>query len=158
MNYIIDGYNVGHNLPEAAQWLKKGETRQAITIILNFILSALNGKDEIIVVFDGQAGPHSVPGSYGPIRIQFSQKPQTADDIIRNFIRSHPKPEQWTVITSDNEILYTAKDMGAQTLTSARFTTRKFVKSNAYEHNEKYNPEQVDVNAWLKLFNGESGA
>ena len=158
MNYIIDGYNLGHKLPKAASWLKQGDTDKAVTVILNYVQAALSGSGQIIVVFDGQAGPHVHPGSFGSIRIKFSRKPQTADDIIREFIRSHPKPEQWTVISSDNEILYTAKDMGAKIRTSRDFAAQSGPGGKQNEHSEKYDPGSVDVDAWLKLFNGESGA
>ncbi len=157
MNYIIDGYNLGHKLPKAASWLKQGDTDKAITIILNYVQAALSGKGQIIVVFDGQAGPHAHPGSFGSIRVKFSRKPQTADDIIREFIRSHPQPGQWTVISSDNEILYTAKDMGAKIRTSQEFAAQSRKGSKQNEHSEKYDPGPVDVDAWLKLFKEEGG-
>jgi len=153
MNYIIDGYNLGHKLTKAADWLKKGDTEKAITIILNHIQANISGTGQVIAVFDGQAGPHAHPGSYGSIRIRFSRKPQTADDIIRDFIRNHPKPEQWTVISSDNEILYTAKDMGAKILTSQQFALAASSRPRQSEHSEKYDPGNVDVDAWMKLFN-----
>ena len=153
MNYIIDGFNLGHKLPAAAIWLKKSETERAIPIILNFIRAALPGTAKIIVVFDGKAGVFPAMSHPPGIQVKFSRKPQTADDIIRKFIREETEPKNWTVISSDNEIIYTARDMGAYVLSAKQFASQTNSKKTPVENLEKYQPENIDVDAWLKLFN-----
>ncbi len=157
MNYIIDGYNLGHKLPAAAAWLKKGETERALPIILNYIRASLPGSGKIIAVFDGKAGVFPAVQHPAGIRVKFSRKPQTADDIIREFIRHETAPKSWTVISSDNEIIYTARDMGAHVLSAKQFAVQKKTQKASAENSEKYQPQNVDVEAWLKLFNEKGG-
>jgi len=155
MNYIIDGYNLGHKIPSASNWLKKGETEKAIPIILNHIQAMLLRSGEIIVVFDGKSGVFPAAQYSSRIRVKFSRKPQTADDIIRTFIRNQAHPENWTVISSDNEIIYTARDMGAKVQSAKQFAAPPSSKSSGSEISEKYQPQNVDVDEWLKLFNAK---
>ena len=153
MNYIIDAYNVGHKISAAAEWLSKGQTEKAIPIILSHIQSALPQAGEIIAVFDGKSGNLQSRFPSTRIKIKFSKKPQTADDIIRNFIRRQANPSNWTVVSSDNEIVYTARDMGAKVQTAQQFTNAKTPKTRISENPEKYQPGNVDVDEWLKIFN-----
>ena len=157
MNYIIDGFNLGYKLPAAAERLKKGEIEIALPIILNFIRSVLPAGVKIIVVFDGKKGVFPALVHPPGIRVKFSHKPQTADDIIREFIRYEEAPKNWTVITSDNEIIYTARDMGAHVITSQQFAGRQNSKKTTAENPQKYRPQNIDVEAWLKLFNAKGG-
>ncbi len=157
MNYIIDGYNLGHKLPAAAGWLKKGETEKALPLILNYIRAVLPVTAKIIVVFDGKTGIFPALQNPAGIRVKFSRKPQTADDIIREFIRYETNPKSWTVISSDNEIIYTAQDMGAHVLSAKQFAVRQNNKKAATENSEKYQPQNIDIEAWLKLFNAKGG-
>lgn len=152
MNYIIDGYNLGHKLPNAARHLKQGETDKAIQLILSYIRASLSSTGKIIVVFDGKKGYFPNQAYPAGLTIRFSRKPQTADDIIRNFIRNQAHPKNWTVISSDNEIIYTAQDMGAKVLKTLKsgFSGKK--NSASVKYDEKYQPQNVNVQEWLKLF------
>lgn len=152
MNYIIDGYNLGHKLANAAERLKKGETDKAIQIILTYIRAALPQSGQIIVVFDGKKGYFPMQPRQAGLTVKFSRKPQTADDIIRDFIRNQRQPKNWTVISSDNEIIFTAQDMGAQVLKFLNTHPSPKNGSTAVEYSEKYQPQNVDVQEWLKLF------
>ena len=154
--YIIDGYNLGFKIPTISHWISKGETDKAIKLILNFINShpALRSA-QVTVVFDGKHGVHQTPHSYHGVQVKFSKKPETADDIIRNFLRKAEDIRSWTVVTSDNEIEYTAKDLGAQTIKSEVFKNQaqshspdKILKENE----QKYNPGEVDIDYWLEQF------
>lgn len=152
MNYIIDGYNLGHKLNNVAAYLKKGETDTAIQLILTYIHASLSSAGKIIVVFDGKKGyfpNHHYPAG---LTIKFSRKPQTADDIIRNFIRNQTHPKNWTVVSSDNEIIYTAQDMGAKVLKTLNSASAGKSGPRAVEYDEKYQPQNVDVQEWLRLF------
>lgn len=157
MNYLIDGFNLGYKIPAIASLLKKGETEKAIPLILNHVSARLRGSNDIIVVFDGKSGITSFPSAQGRIRVKFSRKPQTADDIIRQFIRNESHPKDWTVISSDNEIIFTARDMGAQVLNADQFVSPIITSSKQKNNSEKYDPQNVDVDSWLKLFDAGEG-
>jgi len=94
-----------------------------------------------------------IPG----IKLLFSQKPQTADDIIRDFIRKTTNIENWFVVSSDNEIRFTAQDHGAKALKSTDFLKQTFAQKKIENQmsQKKTNPDNVDVEYWRKLF--ESG-
>ena len=156
-NYIIDGYNLGFKISSIAKWISAGETENAIQLIRNYVMSRLGQKaDQIILVFDGKTGNPAGNPKHGKIKILFSKKPQTADDIIRQFIRSQKNTSQWIVVSSDSEIRFTAEDMGAKAMTSENLIAslkQNRNKSQTKINNEKYQPENVDVNYWLDKFN-----
>ncbi len=153
---IIDGFNLAHKFPPIAQKIKSGEIDAALTLTLNQVKKILSPKvSRLIVVFDGTDNPHHYPSGHPNIKIMFSRKPETADDIIRNFIRNTDDVNEWTVVSSDNEILFTARDHGAKTAKSENFKRRidRAGRPGRTALNpEKYNPEDVDLDYWLPLF------
>ena len=157
MNYIIDGFNLAFKIESIAQSIKIGDTNKAIKQLIFFVQSRLSGKNsKIIIVFDGQDNNQPKKTSYNGASILFSKKPQTADDIIRDFIRKTHQIKNWIVISSDNEIIYTAKDHGAKTMKSVDFI--KIQKTNSAKNDlsiekEKSDPENIDVDYWRKIFN-----
>ena len=158
MNYIIDGYNLAFKISAIAPNLKKGQTDLAIKQLTQFVRSRIkNRKNKIIIVFDGRNMQGQLQSQISGIKLMFSHKPQTADDIIRDFIRKTPNIENWYVVSSDNEIIFTAQDHGAKTLKSTEFLKQTFAgkKSENQLSNKKTNPENIDVEYWRKLF--ESG-
>lgn len=155
-NYIIDGFNLGFKIPGIAQWITSGHIDQAIKLIINHIQSSISAKaDNILLVLDGRYQNSSSITVSKKIKIRFSRKPQTADDIIRDFIRTQEKPGNWVVVSSDHEIINTARAMGAEVLPSEKLIEAgsvKAKKSQPRERQEKYNPEHIDMDYWLKKF------
>jgi predicted RNA-binding protein with PIN domain len=155
---IIDGYNLAHKIPQIAQWIKKGDTEKAIRLLINWLLRGhAAGKSQIILALDGKRGYFNEQTYSAHIKLIFSRKPQTADDIIRNFIRNSNNPAELTIVSSDNEIIYTAKDHGAKSIKSEEFIRQQRTKSQnkkdaAEPIKEKYNPENIDMGYWLNLF------
>jgi predicted RNA-binding protein with PIN domain len=154
-NYIIDGFNLGFKIPEIARWIKSGQTDRAIQLILNHVNKSINIRaNQVIVVFDGRHSSNQELPAYSNITVRFSNKPQTADDIIRDFIRNCKKPEDWVVISSDSEIRHTARIMGSELKKSESFADSNKNKKQKLNPamREKYNPNSVDVDYWLKQF------
>jgi predicted RNA-binding protein with PIN domain len=155
---IIDGYNLAHKHPQLSPWLKKGDTEKTIRLLINWLLQIPNAKSrQIILALDGKRGFFNEHNYSANIKLIFSQKPQTADDIIRNFIRNANNPSEITVVSSDNEIIYTAQDHGAKSIKSEIFIREQnkkpaAQKSSSTPNSEKYNPENIDVDYWLKQF------
>jgi len=155
-NYIIDGYNLGFKIPSIARWIRKGETDKAVKLIKNYVLNRFAVRaDQLIIVFDGKAQMHDPDPQTKNLKVIYSSKPETADDIIRNFIRTVKNIRQWVVISSDNEIRYTAEDLGAKALSSEDFVNAYLEKSGSDLpiNKEKYKPENIDLEYWLKKFN-----
>ena len=154
MNYIIDGFNLAFKIKHIVPNLKLGKIDLAIDQLIQYLKSKLTKSgSKIIVVLDGQKySSQSYPGRAG-IKIIFSKKPQTADDIIREFIRSSANISKWCVISSDNEILYTAKDHGAQTMKSGDFLQKSRI--DVQPDSQKNDPQNIDIEYWRGLFNAK---
>jgi predicted RNA-binding protein with PIN domain len=155
LNYIIDGFNLAFKITNIAPKLRKGQIDLAIKQLTQFVKSRIkNSKSKIIIVFDGRDNHGQSVTQLAGIKLLFSRKPQTADDIIRDFIRKTQNIEKWYVVSSDNEIIFTAQDHGAKAMKSDDFLKQTFTakkNKNPISH-EKSNPENIDVEYWRKLF------
>ncbi len=155
MNFIIDGFNLGFKINAIAPVLKSGQTDLAIKQIAQYVKKKLfTQSGRIIIVFDGRDFHGQAISQIAGIKLIFSRKPQTADDIIRKFIRETAQTRNWTVVSSDNEIRFTAQDHGAKVLKSTEFIGKTFAKRKQGKSisNNKTNPENVDIEYWQKLF------
>jgi predicted RNA-binding protein with PIN domain len=157
MNYIIDGYNLAFTIKTIAPVLKQGNTEKAIKQLIHFVRSVTgHNKSKIIIVFDGQDDLQPKKIKQGALEVLFSKKPQTADDIIRNLIRKKLQKDKWTVVSSDTEIIFTAKDHSVGTMRSEAFKNMKnksSAKNSITTDNDKINPDNVDVDYWRSIFN-----
>lgn len=158
-HYLIDGYNLGHKIPEVVRLLQKKDFYSAIERIVHIVQSRLNvRRNRVIIVFDGKKGVFDYPHNTPVVEIRFSRKPQEADDVIRDILRRQSDTSNWTVISSDNEILRTARNLGARFIRSEAFYRASDTSRNhdaTSETREKYNPEHVDLDYWLNIFGGE---
>ncbi len=158
MNYIIDGYNLGFKIKTCAELLRKGDTERAIPLILNFISGRISSADKkVIVVFDGKPGVFPQLKGYSGIQIKFSKAPQKADDIIRSFLRKLKGPGNWCSVSSDNEIMTTAKAMGTRAIKAEEFLTQQKksadnIEQEHTEYKQKYDADNIDMNYWLRQF------
>ncbi len=152
MNYIIDGFNVAFKDAKTANLIRGGNTDAAISGTVALVRRILkNNKGKIVVVFDGKEGQQAprFPG----LTVRFSKAPQKADDIIRAFVRKTKNINRWTVVSSDNEIRFSAQDHGAATLNAAEFLAmKKTTIDPSAEEVKKYEARNIDTEYWLKLF------
>lgn len=156
MNYIIDGFNLAFKIERISRLIRQGAIDIAVQQTVHFVSQKLNAnKGRVLLIFDGQAHSHSVPPAAHGITIRFSKKPQLADDIIREFIRSTDNLQNWTVVSSDNEIRFTAQDHGARSITSKQFiqlVPRQSKKRGNKGNSEKPGSENIDIEYWKKIF------
>jgi len=157
--YIIDGYNLGFKIPAIAEKIKSGQTELAVRQIVSKVQSMVKGNaGSVIIVFDGKYGNrNSVQGS-GLIKIKFTRKPKIADDEIREMIRNRKPKELLTIVSSDNEIRFTAQDHGVKVLRSEEFlkSFKDRKAKHAGESSEKPDPGEVDIDYWLDQFRSKS--
>ena len=155
INYLIDGFNLGFKDSAIAEYLRKGDTSRAIDMIIRRVRLYVAKAARIIVVFDGKKAVLAQPARFAGIEIIFSQKPQSADDIIRQKLRNLDDTSAWIVVSSDHEIINTAKDLGAGVLRSEELlkTGTSEISSKGKTGNEKkYNPTDINVDYWLEQF------
>jgi predicted RNA-binding protein with PIN domain len=113
---VVDGYNV----------TKRGFAEMSLEQQRKRLVTGLGGiaaqtGDEITVVFDGAERVHGLPPSPRGVRVLFSRKGDTADELIRQLVRAEPAGRPIVVVSSDREVAdgvrrHGAYPMGADSL------------------------------------------
>ncbi|MFY1637335.1 NYN domain-containing protein [Solwaraspora sp. WMMB335] len=113
---IVDGYNV----------TKRGFGEMPLEQQRKRLITGLGGiaaqtGDEVTVVFDGAERMHGLPPAPRGVRVLFSRKGETADELIRRLVRAEPPGRALVVVSSDREVAdgvrrHGAYPMGADSL------------------------------------------
>ncbi|HQE91836.1 MAG TPA: NYN domain-containing protein [Anaerolineae bacterium] len=149
MPFLIDGHNVIAALSDVNLEDPDDEARLVMK------LRAWSGRErrKAIVIFDSgvPGGPSRVLSSPA-VRVIFAAKyHSTADRIIKERLSHLPDAPNWTVVSSDREVLDNARMSGAKTLTAQDFVARL----NRSPEVEPEKPEEVsatEVATWLEVF------
>lgn len=110
---VVDGYNV----------TKRGYADMSLEQQRNRLVAAMGlihaqTGAEITVVFDGAERVHGLPPAPRGVRVLFSRKGETADELIRRLVRAEPAGRPIVVISSDKEVAEGVKRHGAYPLSS----------------------------------------
>ncbi|WP_433049726.1 NYN domain-containing protein [Dactylosporangium sp. CS-033363] len=110
---IVDGYNV----------TKKGYAEISLEQQRNRLIAGVGGlaaqtRAEVTVVFDGAERVHGLPPAPRGVRVLFSRKGETADELIRRLVRAEPAGRPIVVISSDKEVIDGVRRHGAYPLSS----------------------------------------
>ncbi|GLY01794.1 MULTISPECIES: NYN domain-containing protein [Actinoplanes] len=113
---VVDGYNV----------TKRGFADMSLEQQRKRLITGLGGiaaqtGDEVTVVFDGAERVHGLPPAPRGVRVLFSRKGMTADELIRQLVRAEPPGRPVVVVSSDREVAdgvrrHGAYPMGADSL------------------------------------------
>jgi predicted RNA-binding protein with PIN domain len=113
---VVDGYNV----------TKRGFNDMSLEQQRKRLITGLGGiaaqtGDEVTVVFDGAERVHGLPPAPRGVRVLFSRKGMTADELIRQLVRAEPPGRPVVVVSSDREVAdgvrrHGAYPMGADSL------------------------------------------
>jgi predicted RNA-binding protein with PIN domain len=108
---VIDGYNV----------TKRGFAEMSLEQQRKRLITGLGGiaaqtGDEVTVVFDGAERVHGLPPAPRGVRVLFSRKGETADELIRRLVRAEPVGRPVVVISSDREVADGVRRHGAYPL------------------------------------------
>jgi len=113
---IVDGYNV----------TKRGFGEISLEQQRRRLVTGLGGlaaqtRVEVTVVFDGAERVPGLPPTPRGVRVLFSRKGETADDLIRRLVRAEPSGRAVVVVSSDREVAdgvrrHGAYPMGADSL------------------------------------------
>ena len=118
MPYLIDGHNLIAHVPDIE--LSDPDDEGKLVVRLRGFAAAR--RKQCIVIFD-----HGLPGGKSPmsnntVKVIFATAyHSTADRILMERIRNTPDAGNWTVVTSDNEILAAAHEKGMKAMRSADF-------------------------------------
>jgi predicted RNA-binding protein with PIN domain len=110
---IVDGYNV----------TKRGFGEVSLEQQRSRLVSGLGGlaaqtRAEVTVVFDGAERVVGLPPAPRGVRVLFSRKGETADELIRRLVRAEPAGRPVVVISSDKEVADGVRRHGAYPLGS----------------------------------------
>ncbi len=105
---VVDGYNV----------TKRGFADMSLEQQRKRLITGLGGiaaqtGDEVTVVFDGAERVHGLPPAPRGVRVLFSRKGDTADELIRQLVRAEPAGRPVVVISSDREVADGVRRHGA---------------------------------------------
>lgn len=96
---VVDGYNVTKT---GYGDLSLEQQRNRLVSALA-VLAAQTGA-EVTCVFDGADRVHGIPTPPRGVRVLFSHKGETADELIRRLVRAEPAGRPVIVISSDREV------------------------------------------------------
>jgi len=152
MPLLIDGHNLIGRLPDLD--LDDPDDEAKLTARLR-AYCARTGK-RVTVVFDrGLPGGRSHELSGGGVEALFAATGRNADGILRERIREARNPRGLIVVTSDREVIVTARARGARVIWSEEFAPRlSMPQPTPVEQDVQLSPEEVEK--WLKVF--ESGS
>ena len=108
---VVDGYNV----------TKRGFGEMSLEQQRKRLITGLGGlaaqtRDEITVVFDGAERVHGLPPAPRGVRVLFSRKGESADELIRRLVRAEPAGRPIVVVSSDREVADGVRRHGAYPL------------------------------------------
>jgi predicted RNA-binding protein with PIN domain len=116
---VVDGYNVTKTgYPEISLEQQRSRLISGIGG-----LAAQTGA-EVTVVFDGAERVVGLPPAPRGVRVLFSPKGQTADELIRRLVRAEPPGRPVVVISSDKEVADGVRHHGAYPLSSLTLIRR----------------------------------
>lgn len=153
MPYLIDGHNVIAALPDID--LEDQDDEAKLVLKLRSWTSRIRRK--AIVVFDGGIpGGTSSSLSTPDVKVIFAAFRRTnADRIIRARLKRLPDAPNWTVVSSDREILDEADSVGARSISAQAFADQL---DRPPEGADKEKPDSVpphELDAWLEIFTDE---
>ena len=111
---IVDGYNV-----TKSAWPTMPLEAQRTRLVQGLAALAARTGAEVTCVFDG-ADVVAPAVSAGPgVRVRFSPRGQSADELIRRLVAAEPSGRAVTVVSSDREVADGVRSSGARAVESA---------------------------------------
>lgn len=149
MPYLIDGHNVIAALPD----IDLEEEHDEVKLVLKLRAWAGRVRRKAVVVFDS-----GIPGGYAPVlsnaevKVVFAARRRTtADRIIKERLEHLPDAANWTVVSSDYEVLDNAQRIGARVLLAQEFA-EQLSQSPATGEEKPDRLSEKELAAWLQIF------
>jgi uncharacterized protein len=158
MSIIIDGHNLIPKIQGLA--LHDLDDEHRLIELLQEYCRLLRKKVEVF--FDNAPPAQAHSQKYGLVTARFVRRGKTADDAIRERLSQLKRTAQnWTVVSSDQEVLAAARRARAKTLTTDLFARQLMqalnpdLESPAGQQDPTLDEEEVEN--WLKIFGGSQG-
>lgn len=159
---LIDAFNVMFAHPKFGPLVRKN-AEQAREEFLTWVnQNRPSDSSRVYVVFDAHRDPGPIAGTgkqtshyQGAVHVVFAR--ETADVWIQQRLRSHPNPQELTVVTSDRAILATVHAYKAQHLRVSEFlrlpaSRRRKRQARASTDDKPARPTKREVEEWQRIF------
>ncbi|HAY84818.1 MAG TPA: hypothetical protein DCY42_07830 [Chloroflexi bacterium] len=105
------------------------------------------------VYFDHSSSGHARARVHGKVIARFVRSGETADmAIARHLKRLGREAANWTVVSSDREVLASAKRARARTISSEDFSRELMAEGTSSGSKDTPEISSTEVDDWLKLF------
>lgn len=156
MPYLIDGHNLIPHIPG----LSLRDLDDEIKLIQTLQQFAAKKGTKIEVYFDQAQVARNGSRNFGLVRAHFIHQGSTADQaIIARLARMGKDAKNWTVVTSDREILVEARGVHSQTKKSSEFAALLQAelpgKNTSLDKQEDPEISAGEVDYWLGQFKQE---
>jgi hypothetical protein len=158
MQYLIDG----HNLLAKMSTIQLGDPNaEAELVLLLRRWSAAGKRRRTTIIFDGGLpGGQDLNLSTSSVRVVFSPKDRTADDLLIARMRRAANPAEYTVVSDDNAVRRAAREIRINTSTSKEIASQLEELANPKpEKDPKAVKERelsdTEVKAWMDFFEGK---
>jgi predicted RNA-binding protein with PIN domain len=149
MPYLIDGHNLIGKIP-GLQLDDLDDEKELIQLLQKYCQQV--GKD-VEVYFDHAASGHARASVHGRVTARFVRSGETADQAIsRHLKRLGNKAANWTVISSDREVLAAARRARARSISSEDFSRELMAEHTSSGSADTPEISAEEVDDWLKLF------
>jgi hypothetical protein len=151
MPYIIDGHNLIPNLGLSLRDIDDEE--KLIALLQDY---CRRNRIEAEIYFDNAPPGFSGARNHTPLIIHYVRAGLTADEAIAARLkRLGNEARNWVVVSSDRMVQASARRARSRVMTSEAFAERVLQSPEAHEETEKPNPEDIDLDEWLRLFGEE---
>jgi len=156
MPYIIDGHNLIPHIPGLS--LKDLDDEKSLIAVLQKFAS--RRRSTLEVYFDHAPAARTGTQTHGLVRAHFITQDSTADQAIKNHLsRLGKSAKNWTVVSSDREILAEARSSRCQILKSSDFAvmvlTDPSPSNSASDKNDQPDISPGEVDYWLDQFGSD---
>lgn len=159
MKLLVDGYNLLHASGQFGHPSDPPTLENARRALLDYLTQQISERDRArtTVVFDGKDAPPRLPAesTYEKMRIQFSRRKTTADQLIAEMIADEKDPRQLRVVSSDHGVQRAARQRGVAFVDSEVWL-REIWQATTQEERlpEKSEPAQSadEVQQWVREF------
>jgi predicted RNA-binding protein with PIN domain len=163
MAILIDGYNFLYATGILGANVGPGTLARARSALIGFLAASLTEAERpsTTVVFDANNSPPGLPREqyqHG-IRVLYAVRHRSADDLLKELIRTDSAPRQLVVVSSDHQVQRVATRRRATAVDSDRWYADVWRQRKAREHVEsvppdKPIPQDVDTESayWVRAF------
>jgi predicted RNA-binding protein with PIN domain len=164
MHYLIDGHNVIAKMAD----ISLADPGDEVKLVLRLKSWAAGGRNRrVTVIFDG-----GLPGGRAPrlssstVTVLFAPPGKTADSLLIHHIRRVKNPPEYTLVSSDRQVIAAAEAKRMRYWRAGEFAERlaaqnerhrpeKQTTTSATSEREEPHLSQTEIEEWLELFGPE---